>query len=266
MVFIQKTGTGVRGYLGVHGWAGDHRTFAPLSSLLPEGECLYALDLPGWGKSPAPVKWDLDEYAAALQEAVNMTGLDEITLIGYCGGANLCLEALLRGLTPVRRLVMIDPFAFAPWYLALFTWGEFGRRAYYATFANSTGRWIANAALRKKRKRGRDMTRSFVNINHDAALRFLRMLCETKDLRCFRGLEVDVDIAYGANTFAAVKKGMAIWREIFPRAGIFELAGAGHEPLREVTTQLADIIFQSSSTAAGNPAPRETPPALTWKG
>ncbi len=253
MVFMQKTGTGTRGYLGVHGWAGDHRTFAPLVSLLPEGKCLYALDLPGWGKSPAPATWDLDAYTAALQEAVNATGLQEITLMGYCGGANLCLEALRRGLSPVRRLVMIDPFAFAPWYLALFTWGEFGRHAYYVTFANPVGRWIANAMTRNKRRRGRNMTRSFANINHEVALRFLRMLCETGDVRCFRGLDVAVDIAYGTKTFAAVKKGMAIWREVFPRAGIFELAGAGHEPLREATQQLADIIFHSSPVA-DNPA------------
>jgi len=249
MVFLDRNGTGPDACIMVHGWAGDHRTFKPLIPYIPPGVSLYAVDLPGWGQSPPPNRWDLAEYADALKETVAAAKGSRTTLVGYCGGANLCLEALWRGLGPVQRLVMIDPFVRAPWYLKLFTWGEFGRRAYLSTFVSPIGRWVTNTALRGKRDPGQDLTRSFAAIDHEVALRFLRMLCEREDVARFRGLVADVDIVYGKKTFRAVKESVPEWLDVFPGARVHELPGASHEPIRQAAREVAAVIFRTAPSA-----------------
>ncbi|HUW60226.1 MAG TPA: alpha/beta hydrolase [Candidatus Bathyarchaeia archaeon] len=249
MIFLDRHGTGLDSYILVHGWAGDHRTFKPLVPYAPPEASLCALDLPGWGQSPPPKRWDLAEYADALKEAVDATNGSPVTLVGYCGGANLCLEALWRGLEPVQRLVMIDPFVRAPWYLKLFTRGEFGRRAYFSTFASPMGRRITNAAMWHKREPGQDVTRGFADIDHEVALRFLCMLCEREDVDRFRGLVANVDIVYGRKTFGAVKKSVPEWLDVFPCAGVYELPGAAHEPIRQSAREVAAVIFRTAQSA-----------------
>src|SRR5262252_8582640 len=83
---VECYGSGSRVYFGLHGWSGDHATFAPLAAYLPAGAALYSADLPGYGRSPAPRSWELaaitDEIASAI------AGVDSpATVIGNGSGA-----------------------------------------------------------------------------------------------------------------------------------------------------------------------------------
>jgi len=249
-MYVKRYGEGEKIYFGLHGWSGDHRTFAPLAANMPRASAsLYSADLPGCGQSPALSSLTLDSVTDEIVKAVLIAAPPgkQITLIGNCSGAILALLAVERIEERVRRLVLIDPFAYWPWYFRVFvtkSFGSFGRYAYRTTFANPFGRWLTNQSLRAHRTAETDLTNSFGNIDHDVAQRYLALLAEVGGIERFAGLRrVPVEIVYGERTFGAVKQSIAMWQQIWPQARARVLAGAGHLPILEATTALSEIVF-----------------------
>ena len=245
-MYVKRYGSGSDVYVGLHGWGGDHSTFAPLAAHLPEGATLYCPDLPGYGLSPAPHEWLLTAIAEEIATAVCGPEASRVTVIGNCSGAILGLlmaEATGRW---IGRLVLLDPFAFVPWYFKAFTGTGFGRYAYYSTFANPVGRWMTNASLRSRRTPNSNLTASFKRVNHETSFQYLKMLAAVADVRRFGGLRMPIDIVYGEKTFAAVKQSIAVWQSLWPQARCHRLAGAGHLPIEEASARLSRIAFPAS--------------------
>ncbi len=241
---LERYGSGAEVYFGLHGWSGDHRTFAPLLAYLPAGASLYCADLPGCGRSPAPPRWDLSAITDEIVESVSQIEATAVTLIGNCSGALLGLMAVRRIESKFRRLILIDPFAYWPWYFKVFVAPGWGRYAYYSTFANPIGRWLTDRSLRHRRAAETRLTRSFASVDHEAVYRYLVMLTGIEGIEQFRRFRMPIDIVYGARTFGAVKRSVARWRAIWPQARCWELAGAGHLPIEEAPARLSEIIFE----------------------
>lgn len=243
-VFVERHGSGPEVYFALHGWGGDRRTFAPLAPRVPETASLYAADLPGCGDSPRPNVWAVGRVVDEIVRAVRRIGGGRVTLVGNCGGAVFALLAARELGETVERVSMIDPFAYLPRYFRLFNAGEFGRRAYDATFANPVGRWLTNQSLRGRRAGAADLTATFAKVDHEAARRYLALYDEVGGVEIFRDMKVPVEIAYGERTFGAVKRSLLTWREVLPHARVRELKGAGHQPFVESPAQSAEFIFR----------------------
>lgn len=242
-MFTKCYGYGERVYVGLHGWSGDHTTFAPLERYLPDDARLCSLDLPGCGQSPPPVEWKLESIAEEIASEIIALGADRITIVGNCSGALLALMVLPQVTNRVERLVLIDPFAFAPWYFRIFLTPGWGRYAYYATFANPIGRWLTNASLKRRRVEDSHLTSSFQSVNHETTYRYLELLVGMGSVNQFADIRQPIDLVYGARTFGAVKQSIEQWRSLWPRARVWELERAGHLPIEEATEALAEILF-----------------------
>lgn len=241
-MLVECYGSGSRVYFGLHGWSGDHSTFAPLTRYLPAGVTLYSADLPGYGRSPAPRRWEATAITDEIARAIDDINLP-VTLIGNCSGAVFALLAAERLPHRIERLILIDPFAYLPWYFKIFLNKRIGRYAYYSTFANPVGRWLTNLSLSKHRAADTNLTESFVSVSHDVAYRYLEVLGELDDIARFSRLRLPVDLIYGARTFGAIKESIGLWRGVWPHARCHELAGAGHLPIQEASRQLSEIVF-----------------------
>ncbi|MFP5261262.1 MAG: alpha/beta fold hydrolase [Blastocatellia bacterium] len=258
-MYVEKYGSGDRAYFGLHGWGGDHRTFEPLVERMPSGCVFYAADLPGYGRSAAPPEWSLDAIAGEIARAISSVDAAEVTAIGNCSGAVFLLLAARHSDERIGRLVLIDPFAFMPWYFKIFVAGDFGRAAYYSTFANPIGRWATNLSLKRRRTSRTHLTRSFGSIDHGVSRRYLRLLSAVEGVAQFGNVSAPVDIAYGEKTFGAIKRSALLWQAVWPRARCTELIGAGHLPILEATDQLSEIIFAHGRVSArGRGAPGTT--------
>ena len=248
-MLIEQTGNGSKTVVGFHGWSGDHHTFDPLLDQIPKDYAFYALDLPGCGKSALPQDWEMRSLARDV--ALELIGLNRkgLTLMGSCSGAILT-AFVARELIQmekqdlVSRLVMIDPFAFCPWYFQLFLVPGVGPLMYATAFTNPIGRWITNLFLWNKRAGNTDLTESFSEVNHWVVWRYLKMLSECGRPAQFRGLDLPVDIVYGEKTFSAVRKSVLEWREALPQSKIAELKEVGHLPISEGTKNVAEVVFQ----------------------
>lgn len=243
---VESWGEGPRVFVGLHGWGGDHREFAPLAARRPPDARLVSFDLPGCGRSPPPSSWDAAALAETLAEAVARHGGAAPTLIGYCSGAALALLAAERRADGVARLVLIEPFAYVPWYFRIFLAGWFGRRAYYSAFAHRFGRRIVNGTLRRRQGGEEDFTAAFERVNHEAALRWLRLFADLGTASRFAGLRLPTDIVVGDRTFAAVGDSVRRYAAQWPHARVHRLAGVGHLPMRRAARQIAAIVFGES--------------------
>ena len=250
-MFVERHGRGVEAFLALHGWGGDRTTFAPLAPYVPACASLYSADLPGCGQSPPPREWSSAAIVEEVVEAARSLEATHLSLVGNCGGAVFALLAAKALGERVVHVTMIDPFAFLPRYFRLFLAGDFGRRAYNATFATPLGRWLTNQALTSRREGGSDLTASFADADHEAARRYLAVFDEIGGVEIFRGLGTPVEILYGEKTFGAVRRSLALWRDALPHARVRVLKGAGHLPLEEATAQVAKEVFGTSEVTFG---------------
>jgi len=262
-MFHKRYGTGPQAFVGLHGWSGDHRTFEPLLRFMPPEASFYSLDLPGCGRSPKPSSLAFDAVCETIAEAIRSLGPERVTLVGNCSGAIFGLGAMPWMADRIERLVLIDPFAYAPLYFRLFVVPGFGKLAYASTFANPLGRWLTNRSLKKHRTEATDLTESFARIDHGVAYRYLELLTGIESIDPFVWIRQPIEIVHGARTFAAVRASIGMWRGIWPQARVFELTGAGHLPILEATEPLARIIFHlcpndSSISSAVTASPSST--------
>ena len=245
-------GPGLDPYLGIHGWGGSHLAFVPLAPYVPAGAVLVAPDLPGYGASPALPRIDEASLTAPLVaelRALRSACPDRpLTVVGNCSGAILALLAAEAAPGLLDRLLLIDPFAFAPWYFRTFAHPVIGRYAYRSTFGNPLGRWLTNGALAGKRTGEAHLTRSFTTVESRTALGYMQVLVATGGPERFAPLGdgdgPTIEIAHGERTFAAVKESVARWKAVWPRATSREVPGSGHLPLQEATEELAGWIFR----------------------
>jgi pimeloyl-ACP methyl ester carboxylesterase len=173
----------------------------------------------------------------------------DLVLVGSCSGAILTafVARELREMgrpEVVARLMMIDPFAYCPWYFRLFLIPVFGPLMYATAFANPIGRGITNFFLQDKRAGDTNLTESFAAVDHRVVWKYLKMLSECGRPGQFRGMVLPVDILYGEKTFSAVRRSVQEWKEAWPQARVKELAGVGHLPISEATAAVTKTLFR----------------------
>lgn len=249
-MYVKEYGRGERVFAAFHGWGGTHREFAPLARFLPQDARLVCPDLPGYGASTGPGVWDLDAIAADMERDLELRlSPPPLTLIGFCSGAVFPLILAERMPGRVGRLVMIDPFASVPWYFRIFLRGEFGRRAYSATFQSRAGRAVADGILRRIQRQDESFTSAFRDIDHDVVRRYL-FLFDRFDLGRFRNPGAAVDILYGEKTFREVRRSVERLCGLWPHARKIVLHGVGHLPLVKGAPQIAAVVFHPTAGGA----------------
>ncbi len=244
---IERYGSGPRTFFGLHGWSGDHRTFAPLLTRMPEDVTFYSADLPGCGASSPPLEWRMD--AVADEIAGELEKLDRpVTLVGNCSGANIAFFVAKRIPDLIERMVTIDAFAHWPWYFRVFVNRTFGRYAYRTTFENPVGRWMTNLSLSGKRDGDTSLTAGFTRVDHRATYQYLMLLRDSGEVEQFCAFTMPIDITYGEKTFEDVKKSAALFARLWPQSRVTCLSNAGHLPILEAPEALRDVLFHGKGS------------------
>ncbi len=245
VMHFERSGDGERVFVALHGWGGSYLTYAPLAPYLPSTATMFAADLPGYGRTPRSQSRTAEELGADISAAIERLGGGRFTLVGNCSGAIFaCLAASILG-PRVERLVLVDPFAFVPWYFKVFIHPAIGRYAYYSTFANPLGRWLTNVSLKKKRAASTHLTDSFREVDPEVSLAYLSMLDALGSIERFASITAPVDILFGERTFAAVRDSLVDWRRVLPHARCWEIRGAGHLPIDDAPAEVASIVFDA---------------------
>ncbi|MCB1221612.1 MAG: alpha/beta hydrolase [Planctomycetales bacterium] len=245
----ERIGNGTHACFAIPGWGEDRNCYLPLVAQLGPGTCLYSVDPPGYGNTAPPPEYSFEAVAELLQreyeEASRLEGRPIDTLLGNCSGALFACELALRLDPAPRRLLLVDPFAFLPGYFRVFLRRDFGRHAYNSTFANPVGRWLTNVLASGREDRSTDMTQSFRSVDHEVTYRYLEMFGTHPGIDRFSSLDCEVRIATGERTFAAVKKSVQMWQDLWPHAIVTSIPACGHLPIREAPEGLCEALFSN---------------------
>lgn len=252
-VFGEPIATAERVFLGIHGWGGGTKTFVPLLPYLPAGIALVSVDMPGYGPSPRPAEWSVEHAIQPLVELIDELPGD-LELLGNCSGAIFGMCAAQLRPERFKRLVLIDPFAYFPWYFRLLLVPGFGRLFYATAFQNPIGRILTNLGLAKHRGEGSDLTASFNELDHDVVYQYLVLLWEVGGYQRFATLESvpEIELLIGEKTFRAIRHSVELWKGIWPQAVEHICVGAGHLPIEETSSTLSRFAFGSSGADQTN--------------
>ena len=243
-LYVRRCGSGPEAIVGLHGWNGNHRTFARFAEHLAPEQSLFCFDLPGSGRSAPPEAWTMEAFIDPILRTIDALGLERFRLIGNCAGAVFGFELALRAKDRVTDIVAIDPFAYTPWYFRLLAHPILGRLFYYSTFANPLGRWFTDAALRSKRTEQTSLVRGFESVRHEATWRTLRLLTSLEDPTRYLPIRSPVLLLEGERTFGAVRRSVEMYRAIWPQSRHVILEGAGHLPIQEAEQQVLALCLK----------------------
>lgn len=90
----------------LHGWGGDHNSFAgTLRSLRREGKSVLAIDFPCFGQSAkAPCDWGIYDFALCCDELIESLGLKKVVIVAHSFGGRVAL--ILAARKYVTKLVL----------------------------------------------------------------------------------------------------------------------------------------------------------------
>ncbi len=94
----------------IHGWSSSSYAMSPLMGLLAQRFSVIAVDLPGYGKSPAlPERATIPAYADLLADLLEEISDGPVVLVGHSMGGMISLELALRHPALVERMVLLNP-------------------------------------------------------------------------------------------------------------------------------------------------------------
>ncbi len=102
-----------RAVLLIHGAGGTHQSWSPALRRL-ENTAVYALDLPGHGRSDPPFHDNINAYADAVIAFIDALALPTVTLLGHSMGGAIAQIVALRGHTAVTQLILLGTGARLP--------------------------------------------------------------------------------------------------------------------------------------------------------
>lgn len=102
----------------LHGWRLQGSVWFSVWEKLLEQEsdtayALYALDLPGFGKSETPRRaYALADYASVVEEFTQKLGRTHVALVGHSFGGRIALKVAAAERVPLQRLVLVGGAGF----------------------------------------------------------------------------------------------------------------------------------------------------------
>lgn len=232
-----------RPVLLLHGWGSSAALMAAAGRPLAEatgGRAMrvYALDLPGHGRTPPPPRlpsgeaWGVPEYAALVAHYIREHGLAPVPIVGHSNGGRIALTMASDVATAalISKLVLVSPSGVTPPRSA----GYHARRAYVALL-KAPFRLVPAGPLRE---RGLAWLRTTVYwrlvssgdyAQASDAMRetFVKTVNHLVDNRLGQ-VRVPTLILWGDADTAVVRVQVDVLAREIPDAGLLVLPGAGH--------------------------------------
>ena len=112
---FEKFGSGGEIILLLHGWGHSINNLRGLATVLSWKHTVYALDLPGFGKSDTPPDtWGTEDYAICVQEFLEKEDLKDVNLFGHSFGGRVSIQLAARVPDRVKSMVLMNSSGLPP--------------------------------------------------------------------------------------------------------------------------------------------------------
>ncbi len=93
----------------LHGWGQNLQSLQPMGELLANRAQVHIVDLPGFGKSPAPPEdWDTIQYAQRICKYLDEQGIDRADMLGHSFGGRVSIRLAHEYPQRVRSITLIN--------------------------------------------------------------------------------------------------------------------------------------------------------------
>ncbi len=220
----------------LHGWGGEAASFKPVFEWLAASHKVYALDLPGFGRSEIPsIAWCTDDYAHCVKTFFEKLNISKAHIIGHSFGGRISIILGAEYPEKVNKLILVDSAGIKPrrttryyFRIGLAKIGKVLRRCgkYGAYLANTVSRHMGSTDYQN----AGPMRATLVKIvNED--LRPLLARIVVPALLIWGEIDTDTPVSYGK-----------IMEKEIPDAGLVVLKGAGHFSYLDEFPQFCRIV------------------------
>lgn len=110
LISYYQFGSGQKSVIFLHGWRSSADAwFGVIEKLLSEDLSIFALDLPGFGASPAPkADWNLGDYADLVEGFIFKKEISNPILVGHSFGGRISIKLAANKLGLIRKLILVD--------------------------------------------------------------------------------------------------------------------------------------------------------------
>lgn len=99
----------------LHGWGGEAASFQPVFDWLAQFHKVYALDLPGFGKSQMPpTAWNTSDYAQCIIAFLERFCIPKAHFIGHSFGGRIAIIVSAEYPEKVDKLILVDSAGIKP--------------------------------------------------------------------------------------------------------------------------------------------------------
>lgn len=93
----------------LHGWGCDVAAVSKLQKYLEKQFTTYAIDLPGFGLSTAPLEiWGSAEYANLIAQFISVANIVDPILIGHSMGGKIIINLVAHNLVSAKKIVLFS--------------------------------------------------------------------------------------------------------------------------------------------------------------
>jgi pimeloyl-ACP methyl ester carboxylesterase len=218
--------------LCLHGWNERGKVFqTPSYKKLLQGYTVYALDLPGFGKSQNLKKYDFAELMTIIDAFIMQMGLTDFCLVGQCMGGIIALDYTIKHREKVTKLILVETMIYFPIWMRLL----------FVDFLNT---WVLRFMMKQrlgfkllslhKALRPNRKNRLFGMIKKTdiaQSLNYIKLLKEYArydHLKRLKGIKTPVVIIMGDNTFRQVRKTAADLKRLMDNVQIIRVPAKSH--------------------------------------
>lgn len=225
----------------LHGWGTDVRTWVPLKpALLNAGFQLFALDMPGFGLSPAPSEaWGIPEYTNLTQQFVQKKQIERPVLVGHSFGGRISILLAAQHPELVSKVILINSagIRIEPSGLKKFV-GQIG-----SSISSLTKNSPASKLVQPLRRQYYSLigAEDYINASDDMRETFVKVVMQ--DLREEAALiQAPTLLIWGTNDTDTPLWTGQLLQETIPHAELITLSDVGHFAHIEQPQVVADHI------------------------
>lgn len=115
-LFVQRSGNAKQTILLIHGFLASTFSWRYMIPLLSPHFTVYAVDLPGFGRSDKNTQYDytLASYAETIRTFIRRQGIDKLTVMAHSMGGQVAMRLAMLMPDTIDRLILIAPSSYLP--------------------------------------------------------------------------------------------------------------------------------------------------------
>jgi pimeloyl-ACP methyl ester carboxylesterase len=220
---FKETGEG-KPLVFLHGWGSNLQAFTKVQEYFETDFHVFAIDLPGFGKSQEPNEvWGVEEYTQFIEEFFRTKNIINPILAGHSYGGRISI--LFSSRNPVLKLILLDSAGIKPCRSLEYYVKVYSFKAARKTLPLFVGKSKANEIIEGYRK-----TAGSIDYNNASGImRQVLVKSVNEDLKSVMpNIKAPTLLIWGENDTATPVSDAKTMEQLIPNAGLVVLKNAGH--------------------------------------